>query len=89
MLTVSGRHDNDRKLPRTPLEIYDLNRAVAAKMRKVFSDRNIPVVPSLGALPVYPHPGNQKNNTIVLLQVTMTFGVRPFFTSNFPFLDIS
>jgi len=41
------RHDNDGKIPRTPSEIYDLNRAVAAKMRKVFSNRNIPVVPSL------------------------------------------
>jgi len=58
----NARHDNDRKLPRTPSEIYDLNRAVAAKMRKVFSNRNIPVVPSLGNNDVWPHniltPGN-------------------------------
>ncbi|PPQ98547.1 hypothetical protein CVT24_004038 [Panaeolus cyanescens] len=44
----NARHDNDREIPRTPPEIYDLNRAVAAKMKKVFSSRGIPVVPSLG-----------------------------------------
>ncbi|KAJ7068283.1 hypothetical protein C8F01DRAFT_1117593 [Mycena amicta] len=44
----NARHDNDRKLPRTPSEIYDLNRAVAAKMASVFTSRGIPVVPSLG-----------------------------------------
>ena len=49
MLTLR-RHDNDRKLPRTPSEIYELNRAVAAKMQRIFTSRNIPVVPSLGAL---------------------------------------
>ncbi|KAJ7498910.1 hypothetical protein FB451DRAFT_1014537, partial [Mycena latifolia] len=42
------RHDNDRKLPRTPSEIYDLNRAVATKMASIFTARGIPVVPSLG-----------------------------------------
>ncbi|KAJ7180099.1 hypothetical protein C8R43DRAFT_971689, partial [Mycena crocata] len=42
------RHDNDRKLPRTPSEIYDLNRAVATKMASAFTSRGIPVVPSLG-----------------------------------------
>ncbi|EIN10626.1 endopolyphosphatase [Punctularia strigosozonata HHB-11173 SS5] len=44
----SARHDNDQKHPRTTDEIYDLNRAVAAKMEKVFTRRGIPVVPSLG-----------------------------------------
>lgn len=39
-------HDNDRKVPRTPAEIYDLNRHVAAKMKKIF--HSVPVVPSLG-----------------------------------------
>jgi hypothetical protein len=43
------RHDNDRQIPRTPAEIYDLNRAVANKMHKHFSSKGIPVVPSLGA----------------------------------------
>lgn len=42
------RHDNDRKLPRTPAEIYDLNRAVASKMVKIFHSKGIPVVPTLG-----------------------------------------
>ncbi|KAJ7276413.1 hypothetical protein B0H12DRAFT_1085257 [Mycena haematopus] len=44
----NARHDNDRKLPRTPSEIYELNRAVAAKMNSAFTSRGIPVIPSLG-----------------------------------------
>ncbi|KAJ7228655.1 endopolyphosphatase, partial [Mycena pura] len=44
----NARHDTDRKIPRTPTEIYDLNRAVADKMTSVFTSRGIPVVPSLG-----------------------------------------
>ncbi|TFK75900.1 endopolyphosphatase [Pluteus cervinus] len=44
----NARHDNDRKLPRTPAEIYDLNRAVAKRMEEIFLSRGIPVVPSLG-----------------------------------------
>ncbi|KAK7061730.1 RFX-type winged-helix domain-containing protein [Favolaschia claudopus] len=51
----NARHDNDRKLPRTPVEIYDLNRAVAAKMNSVFTSRGIPVIPSLGNNDVWPH----------------------------------
>ncbi|KAJ7700104.1 hypothetical protein B0H17DRAFT_279239 [Mycena rosella] len=51
----NARHDNDRKLPRTPPEIYDLNRAVATKMASVFTSRGIPVVPSLGNNDVWPH----------------------------------
>jgi len=51
----NARHDNDRKLPRTPDEIYDLNRAVAAKMEKIFTSRGIPVIPSLGNNDVWPH----------------------------------
>ena len=42
------RHDNDRKLPRTTKEIYELNRAVARKMELVFSSKGIPVIPSIG-----------------------------------------
>ena len=42
------RHDNDREIPRTPDEIYDLNRAVVRRMTEVFTTRGIPVVPSLG-----------------------------------------
>ncbi|KAL0579696.1 Endopolyphosphatase [Marasmius crinis-equi] len=51
----NARHDNDRKLPRTTFEIYDLNRAVAHKMKEVFSKKGIPVVPSLGNNDVWPH----------------------------------
>ncbi|KAF7352779.1 RFX-type winged-helix domain-containing protein [Mycena venus] len=51
----NARHDNDRKLPRTPTEIYDLNRAVAGKMNSVFTSRGIPVIPSLGNNDVWPH----------------------------------
>ncbi|KAF8974554.1 endopolyphosphatase [Flammula alnicola] len=51
----NARHDNDRQLPRTPSEINGLNRAVAAKMQKVFTSKGIPVVPSLGNNDVWPH----------------------------------
>ncbi|KXN86281.1 Endopolyphosphatase [Leucoagaricus sp. SymC.cos] len=44
----NARHDEDHKIPRTPNEIFDLNRQVAAKMEKIFLKRGIPVVPSLG-----------------------------------------
>ena len=51
MLTrCCNRHDNDRKIPRTPSEIYELNGAMADKMYKVFHREGIPVVPSLGVL---------------------------------------
>jgi hypothetical protein len=43
------RHDQDNKIPRTPDEIYDLNRAVAKKMEKIFLNKGIPVIPSIGA----------------------------------------
>ncbi|RDB22519.1 Endopolyphosphatase [Hypsizygus marmoreus] len=51
----NARHDNDPKLPRTPDEIYSLNRAVTAKMKQVFTSKGIPVVPSLGNNDVWPH----------------------------------
>ncbi|TRM67571.1 Metallo-dependent phosphatase-like protein [Schizophyllum amplum] len=51
----NARHDNDRKTPRTLDEIYTLNRAVAAKMEKVFLRKGIPVIPSLGNNDVWPH----------------------------------
>ncbi|KAG6817416.1 hypothetical protein H0H87_009061 [Tephrocybe sp. NHM501043] len=44
----NARHDNDPKVPRTPDEIYGLNRAMTAKMKEVFTSKGIPVVPSLG-----------------------------------------
>lgn len=46
----SFRHDNDRKLPRTTKEIYELNRIMARKMESVFLSKGVPVVPSIGAL---------------------------------------
>jgi endopolyphosphatase len=42
------RHDEDHKIPRTTDEIYDLNRAVAKKMEKIFLNKGIPVIPSIG-----------------------------------------
>lgn len=45
-----SRHDNDRKLPRTTKEIYDLNRVMADRMESVFLSKGVPVVPSIGAL---------------------------------------
>ncbi|PAV20894.1 vacuolar endopolyphosphatase [Pyrrhoderma noxium] len=51
----TARHDNDREIPRTPDEIYDLNRAVVRRMTEVFTTRGIPVVPSLGNNDVWPH----------------------------------
>lgn len=51
----SARHDNDRKLPRTTKEIYELNRAVAKKMEQVFTSKGIPVIPSIGNNDVWPH----------------------------------
>jgi endopolyphosphatase len=47
----SARHDNDRRHPRTPREIYDLNRMVAGWMREAFTRRGIPVIPSIGVCP--------------------------------------
>lgn len=43
-----GRHDNDRKLPRTTKEIYELNRAMARKMEDLFLSKGIPVIPTIG-----------------------------------------
>ncbi|KAF9055285.1 hypothetical protein BDZ89DRAFT_13863 [Hymenopellis radicata] len=51
----NARHDNDHKVPRTPAEIFDLNRAVAKKMDKIFASKGIPVVPSLGNNDLWPH----------------------------------
>lgn len=45
---LNYRHDNDRFLPRTPSEIFRLNRQIVKRMQKIFHQRGIPVVPSLG-----------------------------------------
>jgi len=49
----ASRHDNDDHIPRQLDEIYDLNRAVAKKMKDVFLSKGIPVVPSLGKFLVH------------------------------------
>jgi len=51
----SARHDNDREHPRTPDEIYMLNRAMVKRMDEVFTSRGIPVVPCIGNNDVWPH----------------------------------
>ncbi|PPQ94043.1 hypothetical protein CVT25_009891 [Psilocybe cyanescens] len=55
----NARHDNDRKLPRTPSEINDLNRAIASKMQSAFGSKGIPVVPSLGNNDVWQYLGSR------------------------------
>ncbi|KAG9015715.1 Endopolyphosphatase, partial [Tulasnella sp. JGI-2019a] len=51
----SARHDSDHKLPRTPEEIYSLNRRTVAQMKQAFAGSGIPIVPSLGNNDLYPH----------------------------------
>ncbi|KAI0045296.1 hypothetical protein FA95DRAFT_1607798 [Auriscalpium vulgare] len=58
----NARHDNDRKLPRTLKEIYELNNVVATRMNDVFLSRGIPVVPSLGNNDVWPVGGCEYND---------------------------
>ena len=68
------RHDNDRELPRTLNEIYELNRAMVRRMNEIFTDRGIPVVPSLGALLV-------SCMRDVLLSPDLTLTTKPWFLS--------
>lgn len=42
------RHDEDSKIPRTMKEINMLNDEVAKRMKLIFTDNRIPVVPSIG-----------------------------------------
>lgn len=57
------RHDNDRKNPRTEMQIFDMNNVVADEMTALFSagneedprDFDVSVVPSLGNNDVFPH----------------------------------
>ncbi|KAI0307327.1 endopolyphosphatase [Multifurca ochricompacta] len=51
----NARHDNDRKIPRTLKEIYDLNSALAVEMENIFLKKGVPVVPSLGNNDIWPH----------------------------------
>lgn len=56
------RHDNDRRIPRTEAEIFDMNSRVAENFHDIFHGDaldprhyDVPVVPSLGNNDVYPH----------------------------------
>jgi endopolyphosphatase len=53
---VFASHDNDRKIPRTLKEIYDLNTMIAKEMENIFVRKGVPVVPSLGESEKI-HPG--------------------------------
>ncbi|WWD20090.1 hypothetical protein CI109_104564 [Kwoniella shandongensis] len=50
----NARHDIDRSLPRTPQEIFKLNRMVVSKMLDTFGT-DVPIVPSIGNNDIYPH----------------------------------
>ncbi|KAI0254387.1 Metallo-dependent phosphatase-like protein [Lactifluus subvellereus] len=54
----NARHDNDRKIPRTLKEIYDLNTMLATAMEDIFLKKGVPVVPSLGNNDVWPFDAN-------------------------------
>src|SRR5688572_1511375 len=56
------RHDNDENIPRTPQEIFRLNRMISEKFLKRFANTNkknaphfIPIVPSIGNNDIYPN----------------------------------
>ncbi|KAK2466218.1 hypothetical protein APHAL10511_001860 [Amanita phalloides] len=51
----NARHDSDQTIPRTQAEIKGMNEAVAKKMKDIFLDRGIPVVPSIGNNDIWPH----------------------------------
>ncbi|KAI6003997.1 hypothetical protein EDD15DRAFT_2385097 [Pisolithus albus] len=70
----SARHDNDDKIPRPLSEVYELNEAVAEKMKQVFSSKGIPVVPTIGKASFALVASVA---VTVLPQETTTSGVRP------------
>ncbi|KAH6917815.1 endopolyphosphatase [Coprinopsis sp. MPI-PUGE-AT-0042] len=51
----NARHDSDNKIPRTPAEIYELNREVASKMEHLFNSRGVIPIPTIGNNDVWPH----------------------------------
>ncbi|EJT98271.1 hypothetical protein DACRYDRAFT_96807 [Dacryopinax primogenitus] len=51
----SARHDNDPQLARTEEEIEGSNQYLATRMKEVFWDRGVPVIPSIGNNDVWPH----------------------------------
>ncbi|ORY34959.1 Metallo-dependent phosphatase-like protein [Naematelia encephala] len=50
----NARHDIDRETPRTPSEIFESNRMMAAKMSATFG-KDVVIVPSIGNNDIYPH----------------------------------
>ncbi|WVQ75194.1 hypothetical protein IAR50_004805 [Cryptococcus sp. DSM 104548] len=50
----NARHDIDRNRPRTPSEIFKLNRMIVDKMLDTFG-KDMPIVPSIGNNDIYPH----------------------------------
>ncbi|KAJ9114260.1 hypothetical protein QFC22_005712 [Naganishia vaughanmartiniae] len=50
----NARHDIDREIPRTPKEIYELNRMMTGKMRETFGE-DVVIVPSIGNNDIWPH----------------------------------
>ncbi|KAF5542459.1 PPN1-vacuolar endopolyphosphatase [Fusarium mexicanum] len=63
----TARHDSDEKLPRSSSHVLDMNRKVARKMVKTFSDDGsltVPVIPTFGNNDFLPHnifyPGPNK-----------------------------
>jgi hypothetical protein len=67
------RHDIDREIPRTPKEIYELNRMMTGKMREAFGE-DVVIVPSIGKHPVRPRRSVSKHYSRIF-QETTTFGV--------------
>ncbi|CAE6455463.1 unnamed protein product [Rhizoctonia solani] len=51
----NARHDTDSSIPRTPVEIRDMNREIAHKMDRIFTPRGVKVVPSIGNNDIWPH----------------------------------
>ncbi|WVR08267.1 hypothetical protein IAU60_005314 [Kwoniella sp. DSM 27419] len=50
----NARHDIDRELPRSPQEIFNLNRMMVSKMLDTFGS-DVPIVPSIGNNDIWPH----------------------------------
>ncbi|KAK4685787.1 endopolyphosphatase, partial [Tremellales sp. Uapishka_1] len=50
----NARHDIDRSTPRTPKEIFELNRMMVDKMVDTFG-KEVVIVPSIGNNDIYPH----------------------------------
>ncbi|RIA88153.1 Metallo-dependent phosphatase-like protein [Glomus cerebriforme] len=57
----NSRHDNDENIPRTPTELFKLNKFITEKFLKTFSNMReqaphfIPIIPSIGNNDIYPN----------------------------------